>query len=89
MPRGSPSPKLSITVPVDVAKAVASVAAQEGVSVSEWFTDAARRQLLLRNARRGVRGIEAIHGPPSEASVAWARQTLSEAGPTVRRRRSA
>jgi hypothetical protein len=89
MPRGNPSPKLSITVPPDIAEAVASVATEEGISVSEWFAEAARRQLKLRDARDGVRGIEAMHGPPSEASVAWARKALSAASPTVRRPRSA
>jgi hypothetical protein len=75
-------------VPPDIAKAVASVATEEGISVSEWFAEAARRQLKLRDAREGVRGIEAIHGPPSETSVAWARKALSAAGRTTRRRRS-
>ena len=86
MPRGSPSPKMSITVPQDIAKAVASAATEEGISVSEWFTEAARRQLKLVEARDGVRGIEAVHGAPSEASVAWARKALAGVGPTVRRR---
>ena len=89
MPRGTPSPKLSITVPPDIAAAVAAVAADQGVSVSEWFAEAARRQLKLLEARRGVQRIEALHGAPSEASVAWARGAISAAGSTHRRRRSA
>src|SRR5207237_1002836 len=47
MPRGKPSPKLAITVDADVHARVLDAAAEAGVSVSAWMTDAARRALLV------------------------------------------
>lgn len=47
MPRGNPSPKLAITVDREVRDAVVAAAAAEGVSVSAWMTEAARKALKL------------------------------------------
>src|SRR5438094_837049 len=54
MPRGKPSPKLAITVDPDVHARVLDAATEEGVSVSAWMTDAARRALLVRDGVAAV-----------------------------------
>lgn len=48
MPRGNPSPKLTITVDPDVHDGVLAAAAREGVSVSAWITVAAREAMRRR-----------------------------------------
>src|SRR3954447_2603751 len=55
MPRGRPSPKLAITVDAGVHEQVLAAATEEGVSVSAWMTQAARRALLLRDGLRQSR----------------------------------
>ena len=54
MPRGNPSPKLAITIDPDVHQQVVLAAADDGVSVSAWMTEAARRALLLRDGLNAV-----------------------------------
>jgi predicted HicB family RNase H-like nuclease len=58
MPRGKPSPKLAITVDLDVHKRILSSAAREGVSVSQWMTTAARQALLARDGLASPNGNE-------------------------------
>jgi hypothetical protein len=62
MPRGRPSPKLAITVDAGVHEQVLAAASEEGVSVSAWMTEAARRALLLRDGLRAVSEWEQEHG---------------------------
>ena len=62
MPRGKPSPKLAITVDPDVHAHVLAAAEQDGVSVSAWMTEAARRALLIRDGLDAVAEWEAEHG---------------------------
>ena len=62
MPRGNPSPKLAITVDPDVHERVLEAAAEEGVSVSAWMTNAARRALLVRDGLAAVAEWEADNG---------------------------
>lgn len=62
MPPGNPSPKLAITVDPEVHAGVKAAAEEEGVSVSAWMTDAARRALLRRNGLRAVAEWEAENG---------------------------
>lgn len=62
MPRGKPSPKLAITVDFDVHQQVLAAAREEGVSVSAWMTEAARRALLIREGLAAVLAWEAEHG---------------------------
>jgi hypothetical protein len=62
MPRGRPSPKLAITVDPDVHARVLAAAEQDGVSVSAWMTEAARRTLLIRDGLDAVVEWEAEHG---------------------------
>jgi len=89
MPRGKPSPKLAITVDADVHEKVVVAAAEEGVSVSAWMTDAARRALLVRDGLAAVAEWEAEHGALSEAELAAARDRVAAqlATPRASRRR--
>ncbi|MBM3672276.1 MAG: hypothetical protein FJW86_08890 [Actinobacteria bacterium] len=92
MPRGRPSPKLAITVDADVHDRVLDAAAAEGLSVSAWMTNAARRALLVRDGLAAVAEWEAEHGPLTEAELAAAHQRVaSQVGRTAAgaRRRSA
>ena len=76
MPRGKPSPKLAITVDPDVHARVLDAATEEGVSVSAWMTDAARRALLVRDGLAAVAEWETEHGTFSDEEMAAARQRV-------------
>ena len=76
MPRGQPSPKLAITVDPDVHERVLAAAREEGVSVSAWMTQAARRALTVRAGLAGVAEWEAEHGALSNAELDAARARL-------------
>lgn len=78
MPRGNPSPKLAITVDPDVHRRVLAAAAEEGVSVSAWMTEAARSALLIRDGLAGVAEWEAENGPFSAAELAEADRRIDE-----------
>ncbi|HUY61313.1 MAG TPA: hypothetical protein VMW49_05505 [Candidatus Dormibacteraeota bacterium] len=77
MPRGNPSPKLAITVEPEVHAGVVAAAADEGVSVSAWMTNAARRALLVRAGLRAVADWEADHGAFTDAELAAARSRVA------------
>ncbi len=77
MPRGRPSPKLAITVDPDVADAVTRAAAEDGVSVSAWMTEAARRVLLIRDGLEAVAEWEREHGEFTAAELAQARERVA------------
>lgn len=77
MPRGKPSPKLAITVDADVHERVLSAAAEEGVSVSAWMTDAARRALLVRDGLAAGAEWEAEHGALTDAEMSAARHRVT------------
>jgi hypothetical protein len=77
MPRGNPSPKLAITVDPEIHARVIAAANDEGISVSAWMTNAARRALLVRDglqavaeweAEQGLERCRARRGPPGAAS---------------------
>ena len=78
MPRGKPSPKLAITVDPDVHQGVIAAASEEGISVSAWMTNAARRALLRRQGLEAVAEWEAEHGAFSDAELADARRRVAE-----------
>jgi len=78
MPRGRPSPKLAITVDPDVHEQVLAAAEAEGVSVSAWMTDAARRRLAIRNGLLAVAEWEAEHGAFTQAELEDARRRVAE-----------
>lgn len=86
MPRGNPSPKLAITVDPDVHARVVSAAAQEGVSVSAWMTEAARRALVVRDGLAAIAEWERLNGQFSAEEMASARQRVAEELATPRRR---
>jgi DNA-binding IclR family transcriptional regulator len=73
MPRGEPSPKLAITVDPDVHRRVVAAAAADGVSVSAWMTDAARRTLKIRDGLEAVSEWEREHGEFTDEELAAAR----------------
>ena len=92
MPRGKPSPKLAITVDADVHERVVDAAAEEGVSVSAWMTDAARRRLLARDGLAAVAEWEAEHRALSDVEMDAARDRVRRQvrkRPTATRRKSA
>lgn len=65
-----------------------SAAAQDGVSVSAWMTEAARRALVVRDGLEAVGEWERLHGSFTAEEMAMARQRVSvERG--VKRKRSA
>lgn len=78
MPRGNPSPKLAISVDADVHQRVVAAAAEEGVSVSAWMTDAARQALLIRDGLHAVAEWEAENGAFSEAELMAARSRVAD-----------
>ncbi len=78
MPRGNPSPKLAITVDPDVRDGVLEAAEAEGVSVSAWMTNAARRALLTRDGLAAIAEWEAEHGAFTDAELAAARRRVAD-----------
>jgi len=78
VPRGNPSPKLAITVDRDVAHQVVLAAESEGVSVSAWMTNAARRALLVRDGLLAVAEWEAEQGALSDEELAAARARVAK-----------
>ncbi len=89
MPRGNPSPKLAITVDPDVRDQVLVAAKAEGLSVSAWMTNAARRALLVRDGLDAVSEWEAEHGAFRDAELAAARRRVVGQLDSARRKRSA
>lgn len=87
MPRGNPSPKLAITVDADVHKQVIAVATEEGISVSAWMTNAARRALLIKDGLAAVAEWEAEHGALSDAELVAARQRVAQQSKAAARAR--
>jgi hypothetical protein len=78
---------MAITVDPDVHKEVLAAATAEGVSVSAWMTEAARRALLIRDGLLAVEEWEARHGALTDDELRAARRRLTAR--TRRARRSA
>lgn len=89
MPRGNPSPKLAITVDPDVHERVVSAAAEDGVSVSAWMTEAARRTLVVRDGLTAVAEWERENGALSDAEMKAARLRVAEELASLSQQRSA
>jgi hypothetical protein len=89
MPRGKPSPKLAITVDADVRDGVVAAAQEDGVSVSAWMTEAARRALIVRDGLAAVAEWEAEHGAFTEAELAAARARVAAEAPRSGRKQTA
>ena len=77
MPRGKPSPKLAITVDADVHEGIVRAAAEEGLSVSAWMTEAARRALRIRAGLGAVAEWEHEHGDLGDDEMAAARRQVA------------
>jgi hypothetical protein len=88
VPRGNPSPKLAITVDPEVHERVILAASEEGVSVSAWMTEAARRTLRVRDGLAAVAEWERAHGALTADEMGDARQRVA-AELTANRKRSA
>lgn len=88
MPRGNSSPKLAITVDPEVHERVVRVASEEGVSVSAWMTEAARRALRVRDGLAAVAEWEQDNGALTTDEMNDARQRVA-AELTATRKRSA
>lgn len=78
MPRGTPSPKLAITVDAEVHERVVAAAVEDGVSISAWLTEAARRALLVRDGLAGVAEWEQEHGELTDEELAAARARVAD-----------
>lgn len=73
MPRGSPSPKLAITIDPQVHEKILAAAARDKVSISAWMTTAAREALQRRAGLAAVADWEKQHGPFTEKEMEEAR----------------
>lgn len=78
MPRGKPSPKVAITVDPDVYQGIVEDARRQGVSVSAWMTEAARRALKIQQGLAAIAEWEAENGALTEAELDAARQRYEE-----------
>jgi hypothetical protein len=86
MPRGNPSPKLAITVDPAVHEGIVRAAEEEGVSVSAWMTEAARRALVVRDGLRAVQEWEAENGTLTDEEMDDARRRVAGEMRSKRRR---
>ncbi len=85
MPRGSPSPKLAITVDPKIHERILAAAAREGISVSAWMTSAAREALRRRAGLAAIAEWEKEHGPFSAEETNKARSSVRAQLRAVRR----
>ena len=76
MPRGRPSPKLAITVDPEIHERVVAAAAADGVSLSAWMTEAARRALLVRDGLAAVAEWERVNGALADDEMSEARRQV-------------
>lgn len=74
MPRGNPSPKLAITMDPAVYADVVAAAKRDGVSVSAWITEAARRRVKIQRGLAAVAEWEAMAGPLTDGEMEAARE---------------
>ena len=76
MPRGSPSPKLAITVDPIVHEKILAAAARDGVSVSAWMTNAAREALRRRAGLAAIAEWEKQNGGFTPEEMDEARRSV-------------
>ncbi|WP_460835962.1 hypothetical protein [Nocardioides hungaricus] len=79
MPRGKTSPKAAIAVDPDVYARVVEDAGRQGVSVSAWLTEAARRTLKIQQGLAAVAQFEAENGAFTDEELDAARRRVEEA----------
>ncbi len=87
MPRGTPSPKLAITVDPEVHKSILAAAAHDRVSVSAWMTMAAREALHRRAGLSAVGQWEGQHGCFTDKEMKEARTRVEAQMRAARSRR--
>jgi hypothetical protein len=76
MPRGNPSPKLTITIDPDIHQNILAAAARDAVSVSAWMTIAARDALQRRSGLAAVALWEKQHGRLTAEEMNEARRNV-------------
>lgn len=76
MPRGQPSPKLTITVGPEVHHRLRMAASKQGVSVSAWMTEAARHALHRLDGLMAIAEWEARHGRLNDEEMHQARRRV-------------
>ena len=76
MPRGNPSPKLTITVDPEIHESILAAAARDGVSVSAWMTVAARKALQRRAGLAAIAQWEKQHGQFTPEEMDEARRSV-------------
>jgi hypothetical protein len=62
--------KRSVSIDAEVAAAAEEAAAEDGMSFSAWLSEAAHRQLLVREGLRGVAEWEKAAGPLTRDELA-------------------
>ncbi|GAB4196725.1 MAG: hypothetical protein OHK0013_04230 [Sandaracinaceae bacterium] len=78
MPRGNPAIKLAVTIDPEVHAAVVRLAHADGVSISAWMTEAARKAVRLRDGLTAVAEWEAEHGALTEDEMEAARRRVRD-----------
>jgi hypothetical protein len=84
--------KLSVSIPVEVAELIRSQAAEAGLAVSAWLTEAAREKAAATTALADAIAAaddllveaEAVHGRATPDQRAWVAEVLASAGLTTR-----
>jgi post-segregation antitoxin (ccd killing protein) len=76
--------RLSVTVPAELGEAIREVAAQAGISVSSWMSEAAVRQLRHHKLGVALDAWQAENGTFTEAELDAAAAMLAGGGPTLR-----
>ena len=68
--------KLSVALDEKVARAAATAARRQGLSLSGWLNAAAARELAVEQGLAAVREWETIHGELEEQELSWADSVL-------------
>jgi len=76
---------MAITVDPEVHAGIVEAAAADGMSVSAWMTEAARRALVVRDGLAGVAEWEARHGAFTPEELDTARSRLANRARRTRR----
>lgn len=76
MPRGAPSPKISISIAPETHTRLVKAAKAEGVTVSAWISRAAEDRLAIRDGLALVAEWEAEHGSLTVDELARAEERV-------------
>jgi len=78
LPCEDASPTIAVTMDPSLYGDVLSAEQSDGVSVSAWLTEAARRTVAIRRGLEAVAEWESLAGPLSEAEMDAARERRRE-----------